>query len=241
VAQIVLRYRKGEQVRWISHLDLKRTLERAMRRAQLPLAFTQGHNRRPKLSLGPPLPLGVTGDGELLALHLAGTVGPAEVKDRLNAQLPPGIEVLEVWTIPAYRRKETFGDIEVAEYLVTLKGSQHRGDLGARVGKLFGEAALVVQRGGERPERTVDLRPLILGLEVAEPAPGEVAIRMRLRTGSHGGARPQEVISLLGLSDAQDVASYHRSGLYAMPRETAVASAAGRRRWRRRGDTNERA
>ena len=61
MAQLVCRYRKGNPVRWISHLDLKRTLERAMRRAQLPLALSQGHNPHPRISFGPPLPLGATG------------------------------------------------------------------------------------------------------------------------------------------------------------------------------------
>jgi radical SAM-linked protein len=231
VAQIVLRYRKGEQVRWISHLDLKRTLERAMRRARLPLALTQGHNPHPKLSLGPPLPLGVSSDAELLALHLAEAISPAEVKERLNAQLPEGLEVLEAWAIPGYRKRETFGEIEAAEYLATLRGPHDKADLQARVEKILAEPDLTVQRGGERPERTVNVRPLILGLDIVEPSPGEIAIRMRLRTGSHGGARPQEIVSFLGLAE-EDIAAYHRSGLYALPKQTP-APAAGRRRWHR--------
>jgi radical SAM-linked protein len=266
VAQIVLRYRKGEQVRWISHLDLKRTLERAMRRAKLPLALTQGHNPHPKLSLGPPLPLGVSSDAELLALHLAEAMSPAEVKERLNAQLPEGLEVLEIWAIPGYRKKETFGEIEVAEYLATLRGPHDKADLQTRVEKILAEPELTVQRGGERPERTVNVRPLILGLNIVEPSPAvgsatvaasggcpggggapepggacraeEIAIRMRLRTGSHGGARPQEIVSFLGLAE-EDIAAYHRSGLYALPTQ-APAPGAGRRRWHRpRGITTE--
>ncbi|MBE9566917.1 MAG: DUF2344 domain-containing protein, partial [Proteobacteria bacterium] len=62
MAQLVCRYRKGNEVRWLSHLDVKRTLERAMRRAELPLVLTRGYNPHLKLSLGPPLPLGATGD-----------------------------------------------------------------------------------------------------------------------------------------------------------------------------------
>lgn len=59
-----------------------------MRRAQLPLALTQGHNPHPKLSLGPPLPVGVTGEAELLAVHLDTALSPDVVKERLNSQLP---------------------------------------------------------------------------------------------------------------------------------------------------------
>lgn len=232
MGQIVVKYRKGERVRWISHLDLKRTLERAMRRAGLPLALTQGHNPHPKLSLGPPLPLGVSSDVELLALRLAETISPAALKERLNAQLPPGLEVLEAWTIPAYRRKETFGEIEVAEYLVNLAAPQQASDLQTRVERLLAEGELNVQRGGERPERTVNLRPLILGVDVVQSASGGTSLRMRLRTGSHGGARPQEVAALLGLSE-EEIESYHRSGLYALPQQASARPGAGRRRWQR--------
>ncbi len=120
MGQFICRYRKGDEVRWISHLDLKRTLERAMRRAELPLELTKGHNPHPKLSFGPPLPLGATGEAELLALHLSEATGPAEVKERLNRQLPPGLEVIEAWAVPAHRKKETFGEVDVAEYRITI-------------------------------------------------------------------------------------------------------------------------
>ena len=115
MAQFICCYRKGEEARWISHLDLKRTLERAMRRAALPLALTQGHNPHPKLSFGPPLPMGATGEAELLAIQLYQAMSPNEVKERFNAQLPPGLQIVEVWSAPPQKKKETFGEVDVAE------------------------------------------------------------------------------------------------------------------------------
>jgi len=229
VGQVICRYRKGDEVRWISHLDLKRTLERAMRRAQLPLALTEGHNPHPRLSLGPPLPLGATGDAELLVIHLSEPVGPGEVKERLNQQLPPGLEVMETWALPRYKKKETFGDIDVAEYRVTIRGEVAAGKVRQRVKELLARQELIVERGGERPERVVDLRPLILSLSVAHATEEEVELYMRLRTGSHGGARPQEVIALLNLEGGDRMIRYHRSGVYA-----AAEAARPRRRgtWR---------
>ncbi len=232
MAQYVCRYRKGEQLRWISHLDVKRTLERAMRRAGLPLALTQGHNPHPKLSFGPPLPLGATSDAELFALHVTEAMDADEVKQRLNEQLPPGLEVTEVWALPAYRKKETFGNIDLAGYEVTLGDSVGREDLQGRVDQLLASPELIVHRGGERPERTVDLRPLIHRLEVREGDDGPV-LRMRLRTGSHGGARPQEVIALLGLDEREHVRRYHRTELSTRPSADRRPGAARGRRWRR--------
>ena len=230
VAQFVCRYRKGEQVRWISHLDVKRTLERALRRAELPLALTQGHNPRAKLSFGPPLPLGATGDGELLTLHLKEAMDPGDLKDRLGAALPSGMELVEVWHVPAYRKKETLGDIDVAEYEVRVRGTVGIEELRSRIEQLLQEAEIVVARGGERPERSVDIRPHLLNLEARELAGGEVVLDMRLRTGSHGGARPHEVVVLLGL-DEEHVIRYHRARLYASAK-TAAPGRGLRRRWR---------
>ena len=208
-------------MRWISHLDLKRTLERAIRRAEIPIQLTQGHNPHPKLSFGPPLPVGATGDAELMAMHLAEPVDPEEIKERLNRQLPPGLEIVEIWSLPPHRRKETFGDIDIAEYYIAIGGLAAPPDLDERVRKLLSSEEVIVQRGGERPERTVDLRPFILGVEVAKTEAKEVILRARLCTGSHGGARPQEIVQLLGLTDDDAVVRYHRSGVYA---EVEVAS-----------------
>jgi radical SAM-linked protein len=235
--QYLCRYRKEGELRWISHLDLMRTLERAMRRAQLPLELTQGHNPRPKLSFGPPLPLGATGEGEMFAVHLTEPWLAEQLKERLGAQLPAGLELVDCWTVPGYRKKETFGDIEVAEYLVTVEDGASAAEVRERAADLLAKEEVTVTRGGERPERTVDIRPMILLLRVEEPGPEQVAVRMRLRTGSHGGARPQEVLALLGEGDSERTVHIHRTALYAAgeaPTPTPPAEpAAPKRRWGR--------
>jgi radical SAM-linked protein len=221
VAQFICRYRKDAEVRWISHLDLKRTLERAMRRAQLPLELTHGHNPHLKLSLGPPLSLGATSDAEVVAVHLTEIMDPDRIKEALNAQLPEGLRMIQVWTVPGHRRKETFGDLNVAEYAAVLRGEADLEGLPARIEELMGQPKLVVERGGERPERRVDVRPLIYHLEIVSSEPGQAELHMRLGTGSHGGVRPQEVLSLLGLGGDDSIARCHRTGLYAKPTELA--------------------
>jgi radical SAM-linked protein len=240
VAQLVCRYRKGEQVRWISHLDLKRTLERALRRADIPLALTQGHNPHPKISYGPPLPLGATGEAELLTVHLAQPVNPSEFRERVNAKLPRGIELTEAWTLPTYKKKETFGEIDVAEYRVRVTGDVEAEDLQRRTRQLLDRAELTVHRGGRRPERVVNLRPHIISLSLARSERQEVELQMRLRTGSHGGARPQEIIALLGLEGDGRIVYYHRTGLYAGAEPPTPHSRGVWHRWSRTRSRKER-
>lgn len=240
MGQIICRYRKGNRVRWISHLDLKRTLERALRRAQLPLELSQGHNPHPKLSFGPPLPLGATGDAEVLAVQLAEAIDPGEVKDRLNAQLPPGIEIDEAWVLPPYKKRETFGDIDIAQYAVTIRTNLSLDELQPRIDEVLASGELVVHRGGLRPTRTVDLRPFILSLSAAEAEGGGIELSMRLRTGSHGGARPQELVALLGIEEGDDGTTYHRTALYAGAMPQAPSRKGPLRRWTRSRRTGER-
>jgi radical SAM-linked protein len=236
MAQFICRYRKAEKVRWISHLDLKRTLERAMRRAELPLELTHGYNPRPKLSYGPPLPLGATGEAELLALHLSEAMGPDELKRRLNGQLPRGLEIVEAWALPGHRKKETFGNVDVAEYLITIPHGNEE-DLRSRVRKVLATEELIVQRGGNRPEREVNVRTHILGLDVTRGDEERVEIRARLRTGSHGGARPQEIVALLGVDGQKSPVWYHRTGLYAAAEPPSPHTGGVWRRWSRSRST----
>lgn len=240
MAQVICRYRKGDQVRWISHLDLKRTLERAMRRAQLPLELSQGHNPHPKLSFGPPLPLGATGEAEVFAIQLAEAIEPGEAKDRLNAQLPQGIEITEAWMLPRYKKRETFGDIDIAQYDAIVRADVGVDELQRRIADLLASEELIVHRGGERPTRTVDLRPFILSVSAAEAEGGGIELSMRLRTGSHGGARPQEVIAFLGLEECDGGITYHRTALYAGAAPQTPSRKGPLRRWTRSRRTAER-
>jgi radical SAM-linked protein len=213
MAQYICRYRKGEPLRWIGHLDLKRTLERALRRARLPLELTQGHNPHPKMSFGPPLPLGATGEAEVFSLHLAEPLTAEALQERLGAQLPAGLDLTDVWIVPGYKKKETFGDIDVAAYRVTVETDLSIAEIDARLQDLLARAEITVERGGERPEREVDLRPHLLSLRAEATGEDEVTLTMRLRTGSHGGARPQEIVVLLGLEDPERAVRLCRTGL----------------------------
>ena len=100
VLKIRARLRKGDEVRFISHLDLTRTMERAVRRAGLPVAFSQGFHPHPRISFGPALATGITSDAEYLDFELSGPLSVEDFISCLNSQLPPGLEILEARAIP---------------------------------------------------------------------------------------------------------------------------------------------
>jgi radical SAM-linked protein len=95
VQRIRIKYTKGDEVKFISHRDLMRVFQRAVRRANMPIAYSQGFNPHMKISWGQALKVGKTSDSESAELQLENWIKPQELRERLNAQLPKGIEILE--------------------------------------------------------------------------------------------------------------------------------------------------
>jgi radical SAM-linked protein len=95
LCKIKIKYSKGEEIKYISHRDLIRAFHRAVRRAGLPVAYSQGFNPHMKISWGQALKVGAVSGGEYAEIRFERWVKPQELKARLNAVLPPGLEILE--------------------------------------------------------------------------------------------------------------------------------------------------
>jgi radical SAM-linked protein len=175
-------------LRWLGHLDLFRAWERVLRRAGLPVLYSQGFNPRPRMAIAQPLPLGFAGEAELLDLLLSRPVPPLEVARRVRRQLPGGLTLHSVEEV-ALKAPSLQSQLEATEYIVRL-GIQPE-DLAERVHELLSTESCLRQRRG----RPYDLRPLIQVLSVEES--GELT--MVLQAGDQGTARPDEVLLALGL------------------------------------------
>ena len=99
MSQVQLKYRKGDEIKYISHRDLMRVMQRAIRRAEIPMAYSQGFNPHMKISWGQALKLGKTSESELVTLQLAAPMPPQDVMARLNSELPQGLEILEAFLV----------------------------------------------------------------------------------------------------------------------------------------------
>jgi radical SAM family uncharacterized protein/radical SAM-linked protein len=102
VCRLRMGFAKTGSLALISHLDLLRLLERALRRTGLPVSFTGGFHPLPRLQVGLALPLGVEGMGEWLDLEFTEPVEPAAVRGRLQAELPPGLQLLSAAVVPSF-------------------------------------------------------------------------------------------------------------------------------------------
>ena len=95
VQRIRLRYQKKGAAAFLSHLDILRSFGRAMRRAEIPIAYSRGYNPRPRLGFGPPLQLGIESESEYVDVYLTQQLSPAELLGRINATTQPGLDILE--------------------------------------------------------------------------------------------------------------------------------------------------
>ncbi len=91
---------KGEEVRFLSHLDVTRQLVRGVRRSRIPVAYSRGFTPRPRVQFGPPLPVGAASETEFADLFFERAVFPGELLDSLGPQMPPGLRLRAVWPVP---------------------------------------------------------------------------------------------------------------------------------------------
>lgn len=194
VQRLRFRFSKFGPTRYISHLDLARTLERALNRARLPVAYTQGFNRRPRLQFAAALPLGFTSEAELGDVWLLETVEPAAAHAQMMSRMAPGIVVHEVWEVPLEAPAMQAVTVETT-FEAFLPPEVDSAGLQERVEALLAAESLP----RERRDKRYDLRPLVHDLSLARAVEGDwrLTLRLALREGATG--RPDEVLDALGL------------------------------------------
>ena len=198
VQRIRLQYEKGEAVRYVSHLDMLRLWERALRRAGLPVAHSRGYNPRPRTGMASPLATGVTGCGELLDVFLAQRVGVVETVKKLNATLPGGVSVHRGWDV-ALKGPALMAMNAVAEYRAVVQWGGDAEALEAALRDWMAQDSAVRERRRKGRMRAYDLRPLVESLWVVGRTEDGWIVGMRLTAKPSATGRPDEVLKSLGL------------------------------------------
>ena len=188
-------YSKTAPMRYTSNLDVHKIWERTLRRARLPLAYSQGFHPQPRLIQASPLPLGLLSRVEMIDIWLETEPGPEKVAAALAPALPPGLEVHAITPVDL-RAPSLPAQVHSAEYVAAFLMPVDRGELAERVAGLL--AAPELQR--ERRGKNYDLRPVVEDLAVLpDPdAEGHVCLFMRLAARESATGRAEEVLIALG-------------------------------------------
>ncbi|MBI4284629.1 MAG: DUF2344 domain-containing protein [Chloroflexi bacterium] len=205
-----VKFSRGEEVKFISHLDLMRLWQRAFVRANMPLAYSEGFSPHPQMSLAAPLAVGVTGEAELMDVNLERWVSPHSFMAAVNSQLPPGTQILQVFPI-APGQPALQASVRYAEYRVALETEKSAAAIELAIDRLLAAEHLPWQHQRDTGTRSYDLRALVDDLWLIDWREGHCTLGMRLRCDSAGSGRPEQVAAALGF--AQHPAEIHRTRL----------------------------
>jgi len=205
-----IRFCRGQEVKFISHLDILRLWQRAFHRAEIPLAYSEGFSPHPRISLAAPLPIGVTGQAELMDILCTKWASPHFFTAAVSQQLPPGIEILQVYQV-ALTMPSLQSQVHYAEYRVEVETEKGQKDIESAVTSLLSIKHLPWQHQRDTGTRNYDLRALIDDLWLIDWHSGYCTVGMRLRCDNSGSGRPEQVASALGFTHHPQ--SIHRTRL----------------------------
>ncbi|MFC1933799.1 TIGR03936 family radical SAM-associated protein [Chloroflexota bacterium] len=205
-----IRLSRGEEIKFISHLDIMRLWERALHRAEIPVAYSEGFSPHPRLSLAAPLAVGVTSEAELMDVFVTKPASPHWFTAATSRQLPLGIEILGVYQV-ALTMPSLQSQVHYAEYTVEVETNKSLKDIEMAVSSLLSVEHLPWHHHRDTGRRSYDLRALIDALWLVDWHHPYCTIGMRLRCDNSGSGRPEQVVSALGFSHYPQ--SMHRTKL----------------------------
>ncbi len=196
----IVTFRKTDRFRFLSHLDINRAIDRAVRRAGLPVKYSEGYNPSARIGYTSALPVGGAGERELCQIELERPMGADEVHRAMAPQLPEKLGIVGVETISSEKRKHISGHTR-AEYEIELRPAPETTmeDLRGAVGELLDAGSLEVVRETKSRVRKVDIRPGLHELSVLEPRTADAGPRLQMTLALQQDrlAKPSEVIECL--------------------------------------------
>lgn len=209
MSNYVLKYKRDERVKYISHLDFVRLFHRTVRRANINFLYSQGFNPHPIMTVAMPLSVGVTSDCEYLKVGFTDELKISEIKKRINEAFPPGFEVVEIVKLKG--KEIDFSKITKACYVVELELSD--GDID--IEKFMSNREIKVMKKSKSGVKESDIRPYIYNMEYVDKKGNIITLKMCLSCGSTYNLKPDTIADAFEkyLDIKIDFVSVHREQL----------------------------
>ena len=192
----MIHYSRSAGLEYLTHLDMIRLWQRALRRTGLPLVYTQGFNPHEKFSLAIPLSVGMTSTAEYLEVILAKLLKPEDIRSKLQEALPAPIKIQEVRLSP-YKQALT-PQVALLEYQISWPGALGNiAQLQKKIAGFLAEKEHKFLKKGKKLTKEIDIRGKVQALELQEKD-GEHMILMQLKVDQQGSVKPEEVMQVLG-------------------------------------------
>lgn len=189
VLKIRIKYAKTGVLRYIGHLDVMRYFQKAIRRAGLDVAYSQGYSPHQLITFAAPLGLGVTSEGEYFDAEMNSLTSSEDMVARLNATMAPGMEVKDIVQLKE-GAKTAMAVVAASDYLITCReGYGDIRDFADALDAFYSQERIEVVKVSKTREIQMDIKPFIYKLEA-----GENGIYMLLSTGSVDNIKPELVM-----------------------------------------------
>jgi radical SAM-linked protein len=186
VQKLRIRFAKRGRLRFTSHRDFQRAFERALRRAEIPMAYSQGFTPHPKVSYAGAAPTGAASEAEYLEISVTKLCDPGEVQQALDEALPPGLDIVMV-----SESEGVLADrLQASEWEVRLPDVSADA-LAAAVSAFLAETSIEVERVTNKGTRILDVRAAVVRIE-AEPAEPDLRLIVRHQIPT---VRPEDVLN----------------------------------------------
>lgn len=208
-------YTKTDYMKFLGHLELMRMFERAFRRLEIPLGFTEGFNPHPRMTFGGPLSVGVASLYEVMEFELLSPINYDDFMARFNATMPQGIDIKEYYLVSKTQSLMSALALSTYEVTLTREPNEPTYDLVA----LNGAAESILIRKKNKQKRWVDkdLKPYLKTLELMSSDENQEVYRIEISSSPDGSAKPSQIVEvLLQQREGFDVDSIEllRTGLF---------------------------
>ena len=189
--KIRIKFAKTGVMKFVGHLDVMRYFQKAIRRAELPIAYSEGFSPHMLLSFASPLGVGISSTGEYFDMVLAEDMKTDEIVKRLNATMVEGMEVLSARHVPDGKASACMSLVAAADYTVAFREGKEpsvewkKGQLEA----FFAQDSIEILRKTKRSEKLTDIRPWIYDMKAKKSG-----VWMQLSTGSVSNLKPELVM-----------------------------------------------
>lgn len=188
-----IKFAKLGKVKYIGHLDLLTLFQRAIKRARVPIDYSQGFNPHQLMSFAIPLSLGMESVGEYIDVQMAEEIAPEDIINKLNATMPQGLKLLEAREL-LDNEKNCASIIEAAIYEIELDRKIE--NINGIINEMLQSDEMLIERTSKRKTKEVDIKPDIFEMQEI-PSEGNTKIRVTISTGSQRNLKPDLLLEYL--------------------------------------------
>lgn len=213
--KVRIKFSKLGCMKFVGHLDTMRYFQKAIRRAGLPIAYSEGFSPHMIMSFAAPLGVGITSCGEYFDMELTEEMPTDTIRRLLNETMAEGVEVLSARKVEDGKASKAMSLVAAADYAIAFRpGREYVPDWKERIDEYYQQPSIVVFKKTKRSEKHVDIKPFIYKLKIVDNT-----IHMQLAAGSSNNTKPDLVMegfaAYLGIQPPPYAFTVHRQEVYA--------------------------